>query len=189
MMSVRNRGCVPELDKEGVFLKPLDVPSDEVWQQKEPLKPYERMHAHHTLASARRYAFFRPFRDLIPGDDLDFILNSPYDHSQEIFPDPIDIYLQPETLGQVTWRRLRNTSDLKSSLEARARIELQQQKLFLAGHGHLPFKLNKYHPVIISGIEERRHPSNVKLMNSSHHSPQTNAGYSRQDSDGNFYQY
>jgi hypothetical protein len=43
--------------------------------------------------------------------------------------------------------------------------------------------------VIISGLPERRHPSNVKLMNSSHHSPQTNAGYSRQDSDGNCYQY
>lgn len=60
-MSVRNRGCVPELDHEGEFIKPLDVPKDEVWQHKELLKPYERMHAHHTLASARRYAFFQPF--------------------------------------------------------------------------------------------------------------------------------
>lgn len=61
-MSVRNRNCVPELDNEGVFLKPLDVPKDEIWRNRDLLKPYERMHAHHTLASARRFAYFKPFR-------------------------------------------------------------------------------------------------------------------------------
>ncbi|KAJ3645678.1 hypothetical protein Zmor_023319 [Zophobas morio] len=138
---------------------------------------------------------FLCFSNLIPKDDLDFILDSPYDHSMEIFPDTIDVYLQAETMGKSTWRRLRNTSDLKSSLEARARIEsvvAKVQRLRLAkelDEDILPFKLNPAHPVIISGIMERRHPSNVKLMNSSHHSPQTNGGYSRQDSDGNFYQY
>lgn len=45
------------------------------------------------------------------------------------------------------------------------------------------------HPVIIGGIQERKHPSYVKLMNSSHHAPQTNAGYSRQTGDGNVFVY
>lgn len=45
------------------------------------------------------------------------------------------------------------------------------------------------HPVLIGGITERRNPNNVKLMNSSHHSPQTNAGYTRQHLDGNVFQY
>jgi hypothetical protein len=61
-MSTRNRNCVPELDYEGVFVKPLDVLGEEVWRNKELLRPYERMHAHHTLASARRFAYFKPFR-------------------------------------------------------------------------------------------------------------------------------
>lgn len=61
-MSVRNRNCVPELNAEGVFLKSLDVPKRDLWSHKELLKPYERMHAHHTLASARRFAYFKPFR-------------------------------------------------------------------------------------------------------------------------------
>lgn len=60
MKSHRNRNFLPELEQEGVFLKPLDVPKDDV--NAEDLLPYERMHAHHTLASARRYAYFKPFR-------------------------------------------------------------------------------------------------------------------------------
>ena len=66
----------------------------------------------------------------------------------EIFPDTIDVYLQAETMGKSTWRRLRNTSDLKSSLEARARIEsvvAKVQRLRLAkelDEDILPFKLN-----------------------------------------------
>lgn len=51
------------------------------------------------------------------------------------------------------------------------------------------FVIFQAHKVLIGGITEKKHPSNIKLMNSSHHSPQTNAGYSRQPSDGTVFQY
>lgn len=35
------------------------------------------------------------------------------------------------------------------------------------------------HPLRLGGLTERRHPQNVKLGISSHHSPQTNNGFSR----------
>jgi hypothetical protein len=78
---------------------------------------------------------------LLPHDDLDFILASPYDHSLEIFPEPIDVYLQAETTGKPTWRRLRNTSDLKSSLDARAGIVPRPTRPNWPEI--LPYKLNK----------------------------------------------
>ncbi|KAJ8946866.1 hypothetical protein NQ318_006776 [Aromia moschata] len=60
---IRNRGCVPFLGSEGVFEKPLTKlkvdDRREDWYA--GLSPYQRLHMHHTLASARRYAYFKPF--------------------------------------------------------------------------------------------------------------------------------
>lgn len=42
-------------------------------------------------------------------DSLDFVLESSYNPNLESFPDKMDPYIQPETLGLPTWRRLRNT--------------------------------------------------------------------------------
>lgn len=233
---VRNRGCLPYLETEGEITKPLVQPrmlaAGREWHKK--LTPYDRMHNHHTLASVRRYAYFRQFSNLVPHDDLDFKLQSPYVHGVDLFPDCIDVVMQAETIGTDTWRRLRNTRDIQPEKDAigaavakaagvgpaaggggvggrrggdgggggagvavgasslfggkakRAKgLGLEQQK----GLGKKLVKYNDYHVLHIGGITERRHPSNVKLMNSSHHSPQTNAGYTRQDSDGNAYQY
>lgn len=55
-------------------------------------------------------------RGLIPQDELDFVLNSPYNHSGDTFPDPVDAYLQPETYGTKTWRRLKNSREVKPQL-------------------------------------------------------------------------
>lgn len=51
-------------------------------------------------------------RGLIPRDELDFVLTSPYNHSDDTFPDKIDVYLQPETYGLTTWRKLRNVKEI-----------------------------------------------------------------------------
>lgn len=72
--------------------------------------------------------------------------------------------LQNETVGGDTFRRIRNTRDL-SPVRA-------------AGH-----------PLVISSLTEKISPHSIKLMNSGHHTPLTNPGYSRQQGDGNYFRY
>lgn len=195
---IRNRECVPYIATEGDFLKPLLVEK----AARKNLKcsgstVFNRLSKYHTLASARRYAYFKPNTHLVPRDALDFVLSSSYSQTHEHFPETVDVYFQPETLGINTWRRLRNTRDLTPDREEQAtaakkgeedaapqRSTRNKQKQLT-----IPFRYNVAHKVLIGGVTEKKHPSNVKLINSSHHSPQTNGGYSRQPSDGNFYQY
>ncbi|XP_018571568.1 uncharacterized protein LOC108911184 [Anoplophora glabripennis] len=139
---------------------------------------------------------------LIPKDDLDFVLASCYNHSEEIFPDPIDVFLQPDSEDLASWRKLRNyrlvsldpVEDAKKSAEKERERELAAHDYDMASLDKskqhvIPYRYNFAHKVLIGGIIEKKHPSNIKLMNSSHHSPQTNAGYSRQPSDGTVFQY
>lgn len=51
-------------------------------------------------------------RGAIPRDELDFVLDSPYNQSYDTFPDKIDVYLQPESYGMPTWRKLRNSKEI-----------------------------------------------------------------------------
>lgn len=194
---IRNRGCVPYITAEGEFEKPILI--DEY--TKKDVKcggktVFSRLHTYHTLASARRYAYFKTNTELIPQDSLDLILTSSYNQTTEHFANKFEIYFQPETLGVDTWRRLRNTRDLTPEREEQAAgaketerknakrgIKKKQKQIVI------PYRYNFAHKVLIGGITEKKHPSNIKLINSSHHSPQTNAGYSRQPSDGTFYQY
>ncbi|XP_018323904.1 uncharacterized protein LOC108736107 [Agrilus planipennis] len=180
MSRVRNDGCVPYLKSEGTFLKP--IPTREGFVQGKSwytgLTPYERLFSHHTLASARQFGPFVPHKGLIPQDDLDFVMVATYDHSFDTFQDRVDTVLQPETRGINTWRRLRNTRDVQPPREAR-----------IASSEEAANRYNSFHPVLIGGIKEREHPHHIKLMNSSHHSPQTIAGYVRQDRDGSLFQY
>lgn len=74
--------------------------------------------------------------------------------------------LQNETVGRETFRRIRNTRDL-SPVRAEA-----------LGH-----------PLLISCLPEKISPHSIKLMNSGHHTPLTNPGYSRQQGDGNYFRY
>ncbi|XP_030758708.1 uncharacterized protein LOC115884309 [Sitophilus oryzae] len=197
---IRNRGCVPYLEGEGIFLRPLTTAKTTKNScYDSAMSPFQRMYRHHTLASARRFAHFKNFDGLIPTDDLDFVLTSTYDHSSEFFPEKLDTYLQPETHGINTWRRLRNTRDLTPDREQLAALERSGQKDENASTRQgrssrkkfvtVPYRYNFAHKLLIGGVTEKKHPSSVKLVNSSHHSPQTNAGYSRQPRDGNFYQY
>lgn len=55
---------------------------------------------------------------MIPQDDLDFVLSSSYNHNKDVFPDKVDVLLQDETIGVDTWRRLRNTTDIKPEKDA-----------------------------------------------------------------------
>ncbi|XP_057661079.1 uncharacterized protein LOC130896784 [Diorhabda carinulata] len=193
---VRNRKCVPILNTEGTFIKPIINPkydSKEIYCQNLPT--FQRMHSHHTLSSARRFVGYKPFSHLIPKDELDFVLNASFNQTSEVFPSTVDIYSQPETRGIETGRQLRNTRDLTPVREVQASVEdtaedIKKEPDKRKGkHVKIPHRYNFSHKVLIGGVTDKKHPSNIKLMNSSHHSPQTNAGYSRQDSDGNVYQY
>lgn len=195
---IRNRECIPYISTEGEFEKPLV--DSEFAKKGLPCggsSVFFRLNRYHTLASARKFSHFKPFPDLIPQDSLDLMLTSTYNQTKDKFPEKVDVHVQPETLGIDTWRRLRNTRDLtpdreeqastvkKSVDRANKRRGIRKKQIAPV----LPYRLNYAHKVLIGGITEKRHPSNIKLINSSHHSPQTNGGYSRQPSDGNFYQY
>lgn len=194
---IRNRECIPYIETEGEFIKPLVVGE---YAKKDVIcggsTIYSRLHRSHTLASARRFAYFKPFTNLTPKDYLDLVLSSTYNQTVEHFAEKVDTHLQPETLGADIWRRLRNTRDLTPDREEQAAAAKTNDEVpSLRGVRKkrktpvIPFRYNFAHKVLIGGIAAKKHPSSIKLINSSHHSPQTNGGYSRQPSDGNFYQY
>lgn len=113
----RNLDYKPFIDGEGVFVKSLPRPppaprADRMWYV--GLPPHVRLNFHQTLSSTRRYAGFRKFPNKVPTDSLDLVLQSQYQHDQELFADKVDIVLQPETVGRRTFRRIRNTYDLPS---------------------------------------------------------------------------
>lgn len=59
---IRNRGCVPYIEGEGVFLRPLtniEYKKDTCFSPDG--SPFQRLYMHQTLASARRYAHFKHF--------------------------------------------------------------------------------------------------------------------------------
>lgn len=194
---IRNRECCPYIASEGEFEKPLLVGYARKYESCGGRTIFTRLNRYHTLSSARKYAHFKPFSSLVPQDSLDLVLSSSYDQTMEQFPQTVDVHLQPETLGIDTWRRLRNTRDLtpdreeqaaavsKSADDVSAKVGVRKEQR----EPIIPYRYNVSHKVLIGGITEKKHPSNIKLINSSHHSPQTNGGYSRQPSDGNFYQY
>ncbi|KAI5651927.1 hypothetical protein NE865_00264 [Phthorimaea operculella] len=157
---VRNRKLIPDLRKEGsldkrIFLSTYDKHGSH-WG--------DRLFSHHTLASIRRMSFFHPFH--VPQDTLDIVLSATYNHSTERWADSEDLYLQPETHGCDTWRRLWNTLDKPP-----------------------PVIIALGHPMKRGGITEKISPHSVKLMNSGVHSSQTNPGYSRQAAGGAIFFY
>lgn len=177
---------MPFLNSEGDFIKKI-VPEEYTAKELkcEHLHVSQRLHAHQTLASTRRFAWFRPHGNLVPQDELDFALTSGFNQTDQLWSTNTDIYVQPESRNVETWRRLRNTRDLTPDREQQATSEFEEQPK----KRKIPYKYNRAHKVMIGGVPEKLHPSYIKLMCSSHHSPQTNAGYSRQFSDGNPYQY
>ncbi|CAK1595858.1 unnamed protein product [Parnassius mnemosyne] len=157
---VRNKNLLPDLRKEGRFSKEIVLSTSE----KHGVPTGSRLFSHHTLASVRKLSFYHPL--YIPDDSLDIVLAATYNHSTEHFADKEDLYLQRETLGCDTWRRLRNTFDKQP-----------------------PVVIPLGHPMKRGGITERKSPFSVKLMNSGVHSSQTNPGYSRQPAGGAIFFY
>ncbi|CAH0564569.1 unnamed protein product [Brassicogethes aeneus] len=193
---VRNKSLVPCLKNEGFFVKPLSQ-GDDKKRCKGNLKTYERLHEHQTLSSARRFAYFQAYKDTVPSDSLDVALSSRYDHEKELFPAKTDYYYQAETLGEQTWRRLRNTRDIppvpseviefgEIAIGGGISVPTCQKKIKVPV---MPYRYNSAHTVRITGLVERKNPNNILLMHSSHHSSQTNPGFSRQSLDGNIFQY
>uniref|UniRef100_A0A023EH39 Uncharacterized protein n=1 Tax=Aedes albopictus TaxID=7160 RepID=A0A023EH39_AEDAL len=163
----RNDDHIPNIDGEGCYMQELPAPPETHpsirWSAS--LSPNERVFYHQTLSSARRAAKFVTTGP-IPRDSLDINLASQYNHSDELFKGKNDVVMQEETVGQTTFRRLRNTRDLSP------------EKI-------IPLK----HPLQIGGLQEKASPNTVKLMNTGPHTPLTNPGYSRQSGDGNFFNY
>uniref|UniRef100_A0A1B0CZZ7 Uncharacterized protein n=2 Tax=Phlebotomus papatasi TaxID=29031 RepID=A0A1B0CZZ7_PHLPP len=162
----RNYSYLPDLEREGRFLKNLPQPAEvgeKTWKEK--LSPNNRVFYHQTLSSARHCAIFQESGDT-PKDSLDVVLSSRYNHSDDLWHTKAQIYTQPETCGQATFRRLRNSVDSPA-----------------------PKSQPLSHPLCIGGLTERISPHSVKLIHSGPHTPLTNPGYSRQTSDGNFFNY
>ncbi|XP_041978709.1 protein C1orf194 [Aricia agestis] len=157
---VRNKGLLPQLEKEGTLDKEIVLST----REKLGVPVGSRLFSHHTLASYRKLSFYHPFD--LPQDSLDIILSATYNHSIESFPDKVDVNLQPDTVGCETWRKLRNTLDKTP-----------------------PASIPMGHTMRRGGITERRSPFSVKLMNSGVHSSQTNPGYSRQPAGGAIFFY
>ncbi|CAO1344003.1 unnamed protein product [Diamesa hyperborea] len=166
---VRNENYQPVIEKEGFYESTgLPVPpyyedgEEKLWY--ENLKIHERIYYHNTLSSARRHANFHNYKS--PKDSLDIILSSEYNHSDDLFNPVHDVVKQPETNDKITFRRLRNTKDV-----------------YIKPPVHLS------HPLKIGGVTERLSIHGVKLINSGVHSQITNHGFTRQQGDGNFFNY
>ena len=56
-------------------------------------------------------SFYHDYRS--PKDSLDIILASEYDHSNDLFLKKQEVFKQPETIEKMTFRRLKNTRDVK----------------------------------------------------------------------------
>ncbi|KAL4709923.1 hypothetical protein ACJJTC_003886 [Scirpophaga incertulas] len=157
---VRNKKLLPNLQKEGHFNKEIVLSTKE----KHGCPTGSRLFSHHTLASIRKLSFFQSY--FLPDDRLDVVLTATYNHSTDCFADKEDIYIQPETIGCETWRKLRNTIAKEPLIKISLRHEMKR-----------------------GGIQDRKSPFSVKLMNSGVHSSQTNPGYSRQPAGGAIFFY
>lgn len=102
-------------------------------------------------------------------DSLDLVLNTCYDHSSDLFVSKSEVHIQ------------RESGPRGSKLCQRPNSILCHSKI----------QASAYHTtgVFLGGIHERGSPYSVKLINIGQHTPLTNPGYSRQTSDGNFFNY
>lgn len=111
---IRNNEYHPYIDGEGCYRKCFPAPPQSTrggqsWQ--DGLSAHDRLFYHQTLNSSRRFAGFVQ-SDRIPKDSLDLVLQSQYQHGNEIFAEKVDAVLSHETTGRRTFRRLRNTKDV-----------------------------------------------------------------------------
>uniref|UniRef100_A0A1B6JAB9 Uncharacterized protein n=1 Tax=Homalodisca liturata TaxID=320908 RepID=A0A1B6JAB9_9HEMI len=148
-----------------------------------------RLNMNHTLASIRWNRHLKgPLR---PTHSVDLALSAIYQHGPEDFPDKTDVIRQPETVGYPTWRLLRNKrhdpnvdpvhlTDIHGG--TRVPFQLGETKAAQSARLHADpctRSVDPSHPLVYGGLKERRHPFHIKLGISSHHSPQSNNGFSR----------
>ncbi|XP_076174863.1 cilia- and flagella-associated protein 276 [Ptiloglossa arizonensis] len=174
---IRNPYPVPDVVREGTWIRRPVLgskvsPKDKRWSAN--LKSHERLFAHHTLNSIRKDA--RLMRFEVPKDALDLALTTVYVHSKDTLVPKVYVAMQPETLGQKTWRVLKNE------------IAVYKRSTLLKDVDDDPVSLLLCRELCYRGpVPERRiHPSNVKLNITGPHSVQSNPGYSRKI-DGTFY--
>ncbi len=123
--------------------------------------PWNRLNNTHTLNSHRRHVYH--YDPQAPQDDLDFVLKTQYNHSEEILKSKAETLLQPETAGIPHGRMLKNRPVLPEPMT------LEQKDLVQYTH---PRKTTV--------------DSAKGLAIASHHSEATNRGYSRKVG-GGFY--
>ncbi|XP_043249206.1 protein C1orf194 [Colletes gigas] len=172
---VRNPYPVPDVVREGTWIQRPVLgnkvsPNDKRWSAN--LKSYERLFAHHTLNSIRKDA--RLMRLQEPNDALDLALTTVYVHSKDTLVPKVYVTMQPEALGQKTWRVLKNQIEVKYSITSKGEDD------------PVSLLLERSHCYRGPVAERRGHPSNVKLNITGPHSVQSNPGYSRKI-DGTFY--
>lgn len=113
MIQIRNLEYHPFIEGEGCYRKVFPAPPKPAkghsWE--DGLSPHDRLFYHQTLNSSRRFAGFVP-NNRIPRDTLDLVLQSQYQHGNEVFAEKEDAVLSHETVGRRTFRRLRNTKDI-----------------------------------------------------------------------------
>merc|ERR1712080_401835 len=120
-----------------------------------------RLYETKTLTSSRREVFHHDPQ--APGDSLDFVIKSTYDHHQEFLKSTSETLFQPETLGLPHGRKLKNRSD-----------------------ANIKDGMKSTNGPLVSISENRESIDSVKGAIPSHHSAATNRGYSRKH-DGGFY--
>ena len=127
----------------------------------EDIEKWERLNGTKTLASMRHeYDNYDP---QVPIDNLDFVLKTQYNHSEEFMRSKAQTLVQPETAGLPHGRTLKNRPVVPKP------VTLADQQL------------REY-----SSARKTTTDSSKGLAIESHHSEATNRGYSRKH-DGGFY--
>ncbi|KAK2586508.1 hypothetical protein KPH14_011403 [Odynerus spinipes] len=188
---IRNPYPVPDVSREGFWTPRGPVLGDKVlpdyrdWDLQ--LSPHERLFAHHTLNSIRKDS--RLVRPQVPNDALDLALSSVYIHNKDTLVPKTYVPMQPETLGRETWRVLKNEIKI---IPKKPKLPIDQKRdVIVSGNifemstkeRALSHTMKCYRGPV---IEQRNHPSSLKLAIEGPHLDQSNPGYSRKI-DGTFY--
>ncbi|KAK6175538.1 hypothetical protein SNE40_013985 [Patella caerulea] len=164
MMSTRDPYPFPRMQNDDNFygtgvsqVEPYSEPTHVA----QTADPWNRLNSKHTLCSSRREIYHHD--PAAPRDSLDFILKTQYDQHAELFKNRNETLLQPETLNLDHGRTLKNRE-----------VIIPKE----------PLRMN--HPLSVTEQNKRDSIHSVKNAIESHHSQQTNKGYSRKP-DGGFF--
>ncbi|XP_014677626.1 PREDICTED: uncharacterized protein C1orf194 homolog isoform X2 [Priapulus caudatus] len=123
--------------------------------------PWSRLNTTNTLASARRTVYHCDPQ--APRDSIDFVLKTTYDHHNRFQASQPETLIQPETVGLLHGRQLKNRAVAVP-----------------------PKVVPLNHPLVIAEVAKRESIHSISNAIESHHNAATNGGYSRKH-DGGFY--